>query len=162
VWDDTDKDDWEATILPFQMGLRVRNYTVHTFPVVGFLRDDLDYSRFVDDGRTVLQYQEGVNEKTMQSNAFEAALPYDPNRPPLVVIAANTNFRNSAAFKSVWNPGVYDAMCAFEYRPGGWWSYSLYTDRDDVDVSEIAKALGGGGHRKAAGFESPEMLLRPL
>ncbi len=30
---------------------------------------------------------------------------------------------------------------------------SLRTTRDDVDVSEIAKQYGGGGHKKAAGFK---------
>lgn len=30
---------------------------------------------------------------------------------------------------------------------------SLRTTRDDVDVSKIAMSFGGGGHRKAAGFE---------
>jgi len=29
---------------------------------------------------------------------------------------------------------------------------SLRTRRDDVDLSEIAKKFGGGGHPKAAGF----------
>lgn len=32
---------------------------------------------------------------------------------------------------------------------------SLYTDRDDINVADIAKALGGGGHRKASGFSIP-------
>ena len=29
---------------------------------------------------------------------------------------------------------------------------SLRTQRDDVDLAEIASALGGGGHKKASGF----------
>ena len=29
---------------------------------------------------------------------------------------------------------------------------SFRTTRDDVDVSLLAKKLGGGGHKKAAGF----------
>lgn len=32
------------------------------------------------------------------------------------------------------------------------WKGSFRTTRDDVDVARIAKALGGGGHKKAAGF----------
>jgi phosphoesterase RecJ-like protein len=31
---------------------------------------------------------------------------------------------------------------------------SLRTTRDDIDVSKIAKKMGGGGHKKAAGFSS--------
>ena len=30
---------------------------------------------------------------------------------------------------------------------------SIRTHRDDIDVSKLAQALGGGGHKKAAGFE---------
>jgi nanoRNase/pAp phosphatase (c-di-AMP/oligoRNAs hydrolase) len=32
---------------------------------------------------------------------------------------------------------------------------SLRAHHDDADVSEIAKKFGGGGHRKAAGFNLP-------
>ena len=31
---------------------------------------------------------------------------------------------------------------------------SLRSSRDEVDVSAIARAAGGGGHRQAAGFSS--------
>jgi nanoRNase/pAp phosphatase (c-di-AMP/oligoRNAs hydrolase) len=31
------------------------------------------------------------------------------------------------------------------------WVVSLYTTKD-IDVSEIAKKYGGGGHKQAAGF----------
>ena len=36
--------------------------------------------------------------------------------------------------------------------PGNQVKGSFRTTRDDVDVSAMAKALGGGGHKKAAGF----------
>lgn len=36
---------------------------------------------------------------------------------------------------------------------------SFRTTRDDVNVSEIAKRFGGGGHQKAAGFKVPGRLL---
>ncbi len=35
---------------------------------------------------------------------------------------------------------------------GGYWKVSLFTDREDMDVSAVARELGGGGHKKAAGF----------
>ena len=40
-------------------------------------------------------------------------------------------------------------------REDGCRQYGLRTVRDDVDVSAIAKFFGGGGHPKAAGFETP-------
>lgn len=48
----------------------------------------------------------------------------------------------------------YDIVCPFYYNAKtNSFIFSLYTNRDDVDVSEIAKKLGGGGHRRAAGFQ---------
>jgi nanoRNase/pAp phosphatase (c-di-AMP/oligoRNAs hydrolase) len=34
------------------------------------------------------------------------------------------------------------------------WVVFLYTDKENVDVSNIAKNYGGGGHRSAAGFSA--------
>jgi nanoRNase/pAp phosphatase (c-di-AMP/oligoRNAs hydrolase) len=33
------------------------------------------------------------------------------------------------------------------------YGYGLRTGRDDVDLSMVAKQLGGGGHAKACGFK---------
>ncbi len=44
------------------------------------------------------------------------------------------------------------AHFVFHERPDHTVKVSMRTTRDDVDVSEIAKAFGGGGHKKAAGF----------
>lgn len=38
---------------------------------------------------------------------------------------------------------------------GGKRVYNLRSDKNGVDVSEIAKARGGGGHARAAGFDTP-------
>jgi len=40
---------------------------------------------------------------------------------------------------------------------GKHWTFSLYTTKDEVDCSVIAKSKGGGGHKKAAGFQLPEL-----
>jgi nanoRNase/pAp phosphatase (c-di-AMP/oligoRNAs hydrolase) len=36
-------------------------------------------------------------------------------------------------------------------------TFSFRTDRDDIDLSELARSLGGGGHRQAAGFTSEQL-----
>lgn len=43
-------------------------------------------------------------------------------------------------------------------RQDGQYQYSLRSRGDGVDVSEIAKSFGGGGHKQAAGFETDELL----
>ena len=40
---------------------------------------------------------------------------------------------------------------------GKHWSFSIYTTKDDIDCSAIAKKRGGGGHKKAAGFEAKDL-----
>ena len=37
-------------------------------------------------------------------------------------------------------------------REGGIIKVSMRTYRDDIDLAQLAFALGGGGHKKAAGF----------
>ncbi|MFA6304162.1 MAG: bifunctional oligoribonuclease/PAP phosphatase NrnA [Patescibacteria group bacterium] len=43
--------------------------------------------------------------------------------------------------------------------PNGFIKGSLRTTHDDVDVAQMAKQWGGGGHRKAAGFTIPGKLV---
>uniref|UniRef100_A0A6M3IGW5 Putative DHH family protein n=1 Tax=viral metagenome TaxID=1070528 RepID=A0A6M3IGW5_9ZZZZ len=45
----------------------------------------------------------------------------------------------------------YPLLIAY-YFIGRGWRISLYTSRPELDVSEIAKQYGGGGHKQAAGF----------
>ncbi|MFA5358716.1 MAG: bifunctional oligoribonuclease/PAP phosphatase NrnA [Patescibacteria group bacterium] len=50
------------------------------------------------------------------------------------------------------NLGTAKAVIIFKEEDGGFVRGSLRTTRDDVDVSEIARQYGGGGHKKSAGF----------
>lgn len=73
--------------------------------------------------------------------------------------AINSMFATSEAFGGVdWEiggmPDDVEICCRFFWN-GRNWTVSLYSQT--VDVSEIAKALGGGGHKGAAGFTSEEM-----
>jgi nanoRNase/pAp phosphatase (c-di-AMP/oligoRNAs hydrolase) len=50
----------------------------------------------------------------------------------------------------------YDIMMPFVFD-GKRWTVSLYTKKKDIDVSELAKKHGGGGHRQAAGFQCDQL-----
>ena len=52
------------------------------------------------------------------------------------------------------HPGIPFAAYYMD-RADGMRQWGLRTKKDDVDVSEIAKKYGGGGHRAAAGFVQP-------
>lgn len=154
VWDHSDQ-----RTLPFQYGMRMEK----TYPAdndamlmwtkliaAGGEYGMSEVERILDKGSTVLEYQRQFNEKYARAACFPTELD------GLCVIACNAQLTNSQLFDSVWDPGTYDAMVTFGWRKGKW-TVSLYTNKEGVDVSEIAKAHGGGGHKGAAGFQCQEL-----
>ncbi len=53
-------------------------------------------------------------------------------------------------------------VCLLNEDRGGKIKGSFRTQRDDVDLSELASKFGGGGHKKAAGFMMPGRLHREV
>lgn len=149
VWNHSDDD-----VLPFQMGMRMQ----HTWPdeigmrlwteLFGVMSEA--FCQIVAYGRILCAYQDQQNQKYAKSCAFETELD------GLYLIAANAMLVNSKLFDAVWDGDKYDAMLTFGWRKGKW-TVSLYSCKEDVDVSKIAKARGGGGHAGAAGFQCEEL-----
>lgn len=52
------------------------------------------------------------------------------------------------------------AVLILQQQPDGYIKGSLRTNDDSVDVARLAKVLGGGGHRKAAGFRVKGELVK--
>lgn len=67
--------------------------------------------------------------------------------------AVNLGYCNSEYFKSL-PEGKYDILMPFCFD-GNQYTVSLYSTT--VDVSEIAKAHGGGGHKGASGFQCKQL-----
>lgn len=148
VWNHEDPD-----CLPFQYGMR----NLDTDPkanIWDFVFDEYNYPNLikgiVSDGRTIIDYETKQNAIKARAMCFEIMLG------SLCCIAANQGITNSKFFDSVWDPKKYDAMLLFNWRKGQW-NISLYTDRPDIDVSEVAKLHDGGGHKGAAGFQCKEL-----
>lgn len=72
--------------------------------------------------------------------------------------ALNLGHCNSEYFKSLPD-GKYDILMPFVYD-GNLYTVSLYSKT--VDVSEIAKKYGGGGHKGASGFQCKELPFKKL
>jgi oligoribonuclease NrnB/cAMP/cGMP phosphodiesterase (DHH superfamily) len=150
VWDHKSPDT-----LPFQYGMRLRETDPERSMEVwddlldtpGTVRDILN------DGRVVLKYVEQRNASYIRACAFDTVLD------GLRCIAVNRQMTNSQTFDSVWDPEKYDAMLTFGWRRGQW-TVSLYSVKQDVDVSEVAVKHGGGGHKGAAGFQCTELPFR--
>ena len=52
----------------------------------------------------------------------------------------------------------YDAVIPFYYVDGKW-KYSMFTAKDNVDCEAVAKSYGGGGHLKAAGWVTDNLIF---
>lgn len=151
VWDHQIQD-----VLPFQYGMREG---IDTFPEAPIwkclLEEDLAgtmTSNLVKTGEIILRYQDKQNEMYAKGMAYEAEFE------GLRAVVMNKPFANSKAFDAVYKPEKHDIMVLFGVKPGEV-KYTLFTDKPEVDVSEIAKKYGGGGHKGAAGFYSKTMVV---
>lgn len=147
VWDLSNPD-----FMKFQYGMRLHDTFKPNAPVwEKILTDDEHFIQFcLQSGEIVLAYQGQLNAKYINSYGFE--IEFEGHR----TIACNKGFTNSQLFDSVAEEG-YDILLTFVRMKRGGWTISLYTTKDDVDVGEIAKSKGGGGHKQAAGFQTEEL-----
>ena len=68
--------------------------------------------------------------------------------------SARSNFGNKMTEKKMSNGKLPDFVVVYSYQPKtGMWFISLRGSNDCPDLSTISKYFGGGGHKKAAGFE---------
>ncbi len=145
TWRNQDKNRWENEILPFQFGMRLFCNSLDNFPDNVFW-DNTFIPSVIEKGNVILKYQAKVNEALCKKAAFEFDFE------GLKAIVLNGVGFNSDVFKTVYDPQKHDIMMMFQFN-GKFWVVSLYTTKDEIDCSVLAKEKGGGGHKKAAGFE---------
>ena len=150
VWDHAD-----PRTLPFQYGMRgedtdPRSEPARTLWASLFEENPFDFARIYHAGEAIYGYVLEENRKYVLSGAFETQFE---GRPAL---ALNRGLTNSQVFDALWDPEKYDLMVSFFWRKGSW-TVSLFTTREDVDCSALAKKYGGGGHAQAAGFQCPAL-----
>ena len=151
VWDHEDK-----AVVPFQYAMRsyetnpqfldwqsreeniwqriYRDYTIN---------GDL-YFNLINIGNTLLDYIKKDNKGLSESSHFICHIG------DLRCVAVNKLGGNSQVFDAIWDGNFYDAMVIFGFN-GKVWRFSIFTSKN-IDVSAVAKKLGGGGHAKAAGW----------
>lgn len=110
----------------------------------------------IKEGKLLLRYDEQQKKKYARTYAFETWI-HDPDRGDTLAIAVNLGHTNSKVFDSLWDGSKYDIMITFVRRSDQQWNVSLYSTKDEVDCGAIAKSLGGGGHKGAAGFQCKEL-----
>jgi len=125
------------------------------------LEEELEHSLMscVIKGEAILAFQQRQVEQSANA-ATVKAFPLQPNQDPIDVIWApivNATNNLSEIGDALCLDGHEMAVCWF-MRKDGKYQYSLRS-RGEFDVSEIAKAWGGGGHKNAAGFESDYLVF---
>lgn len=162
VWDRSNEDRWENVIYPFQMGFKLFDTNPYLERIYNktwkrmFEFDSVQMENFIDNtikqGRTIMKYQRSVDKSTVRWLTEE--LNFDGYR----AIVANSPAKNSQFFDSIWDEEKYDIMVMYSRSKYGI-TTSIYTTKDDIDCSSIAKKYGGGGHRKAAGFGAKNFII---
>lgn len=152
---------WDFVIMPFQYGMRQICSTPETFPmnlfsvyyyIAGGDSSASPINVILRRGEIILDYQKQQNEKACKFCAFETEFE------GLRAICLNSGGANSQLFASVYDESKHDIMIPFVFTGKGW-TYSLYTTKENIDCSVLAKKYGGGGHKKAAGFKTDKLLF---
>ena len=126
--------------------------------IISLLNSYASYNDFIqsiiEKGQAIQTYLKN-NDRDYHVNmyGFEYTLPED--RGGYKCFCLNRK-GNSLMFGDKVNE--YDAVIPF-YFVNGRWTYSMFTVKDNVDCSAVAKSFGGGGHLKAAGWTSDELIF---
>ena len=154
VWDH-DKYNWED-VEAFQFGMRARvglsvgwayrllnDYIMSSNKGKSEMIDEL-----IKEGRVIINFESERNKGDLEMFSFEATVLGKR------ALCMNTTTFSSKVFENMWDENEFDVMMPFCWN-GDMARCSFYTTKDDVDCSEMARKLGGGGHRQAAGFQMP-------
>jgi oligoribonuclease NrnB/cAMP/cGMP phosphodiesterase (DHH superfamily) len=108
----------------------------------------------IQQGKLIYNYEQMKNREFVKHFAFTSF--FEGYR----VIAVNQGMTNSLLFDSIYDDNLHDIMMPFCFRDGKW-TVSLYTKKNNIDVSILAKKHGGGGHKGAAGFQCETLPIGP-
>jgi oligoribonuclease NrnB/cAMP/cGMP phosphodiesterase (DHH superfamily) len=149
-------DVWQIdkpNVLPFQYGMRFQENTMPDAEIWTELLDNSsEVPGIIKTGQTILKYE------TQQNAIYAKGMAYEAEFEGYRAIVMNKAYANSKAFDAVYDPKKHDIMILFGVKPGEI-KYTLFCDKPEIDVSEIALKYGGRGHKGAAGFYSDRLLV---
>ncbi len=150
----------EQEVLEFQYAARtvISNYEHAYYYLNSYLQDDRAIIEALpEDGSAIYGFL-CTEAKQSYKNGFKIYLnePIFKDTELIDVnvrkfICINKERFNPINFGINYHDEGYDGAACFHYA-NGMYNFSLYNDNGLVDCSVIAKNLGGGGHKGAAGF----------
>ncbi len=144
-----DRDLWR-----FAYGDRTRKFSAalrtypHDFEVWNDIAGRPD--SLIEEGVSILRGHQKIVEQCCE-HAFEMTIA--GHRVPVVNVPYH--YASDCAHHLLITRPAAPFACAWFQRGDGVRQFSLRSEDSRVDVSEIAKRFGGGGHRNAAGFGVP-------
>ena len=149
VWDFSKHGD---DLNKLQCGIRLDDHSPDNY---AFWKEIIEYDYRLKDiikmGEIALIYRNNQYSSIIKGWSFIAEFE------GFKAVCCNVGSVSSQLFDSVKES--YDLMMPFVFD-GSQWTVSIYTKRDDIDCSELAKKYGGGGHRKASGFQCKELPIK--
>lgn len=142
--------DWDSIVLPFQYGMRnkseIPNVLLEAQSPFNYNEQSNLIPDIIKEGKAILEYINQKNKKECTAYSFEASVN------GYRAICINSLEQSSNTLKSVYREQSHDLIFIFAVDKNSA-KCSLRTTKDHINVGEIAKSFGGGGHKKAAGFE---------
>jgi len=143
-----DRDLWRFSMeqtKAFQANVFSYEYTFKNWEMINAIcSDDYKYQEFIDAGKAIeRKHLKDIREllKVCQRNIKIAGY---------FVPSASLPYTMSTEAGNLMSEGEPFAACYWDTVDSR--IFSLRSNDDGLDVSEIAKSYGGGGHRNAAGF----------
>lgn len=117
--------------------------------------DETDVSDIVAQGKAIQKYL-NFNDREYHVNmyGFEFTLPEEHGGIKCFCLNRKGN---SLMFGDKIDE--YDAVIPFFYI-NGVWKYSIFTNKEYINCEQIAKSYGGGGHARAAGWITKELIFK--
>lgn len=150
--------DEEQKVLEFQYGARncISNYNQAYDWLINCIEDEKSVINTLwEAGGFIYQYL-CTEAKQNLEHSFVINLEFHSKVDNSAVMAVIYNFR---CINKVFNPSAFnleyseDGFATFVYSDSKKkWTFTLYSNKEHVDCSLIAKVYGGGGHKGAAGF----------
>ena len=151
TWRANGTDEWDKHVLPVKYFLYGKVNKPEDIDSKWFIMDELlnalALADMFDIGKSIMEYERKMDESKTNSYAFER------EAYGLRALCINTNFMSSETMMTKFDSSKHDIMIGFAYN-GNNWGVSLRSIGDKVDVSQIAKERGGGGHSQSAGFQA--------
>jgi oligoribonuclease NrnB/cAMP/cGMP phosphodiesterase (DHH superfamily) len=132
-------------VLAFQYGMRQYNCEPDNFDFWCRVFEDSSFVRKIGNEGQIISYYVGAQNSLENRNCFLTKFRN------YSVLAANKSHSSSLFFETHPEYNNVDILMAFSWN-GKSWKFSLYTLKENIDVSKICQEFGGGGHKKAAGM----------